>query len=303
MRESDLLDLIARTSATAVGGFPGVLVGPGDDCAVIAPGGSALLLKVDQLIEGRHFAPGTPLELVARKAIARAVSDIAAMAGTPFASLAAAVFPHAYPQADADRLCLLLHDAARRWGCPTVGGDVASFAPGDHPLTLSITVLGGVHPTRGAVLRSGVRPGDAIYVTGSIGGSFASGRHLTFEPRLAEGAALAATLGDDLHAMMDVSDGLGRDAGRLAAASRVRIELDTASIPLNADVLDTVRAASDGEDYELLFAVAADAAVPGVIASGTPCTRIGRAIAGSGCVLRLADGREIDAIGLGWDHA
>jgi thiamine-monophosphate kinase len=317
MRELDLLSRIYDRSRDLSANYPHVLVGPGDDCAVIAVSSGQVLLKVDQLIEGRHFTRGTALDLIARKAIARAVSDIAAMAGTPTAALAAAALPRNFPQEPANQL----FDAASRWarhfGCPLVGGDISSFESADAPLSLSITIIGAPHPTRGPVLRSTARPGDLVYITGAIGGSFdratGGGRHLSFEPRLREAAWLAGTLGPDLHAMMDISDGLGLDAGRLAAASGIAIELDAQAIPLDhqrdqpslgpSQVLDAVSA---GEDYELLFTAPASRAIPSTCAlTGTPLTRIGTAQDPSGssrCTLRFADGSGTDISARGWEH-
>lgn len=301
MRESELHEHIFATSADLPRAFPHVLLGPGDDCALVRTGsGGQLLLKVDQLVEGRHFTPETPVDLIARKAIARTVSDIAAMAGEPRWGLASAVLPPGEPRSR--ELCDRLAFWARHFHCPLVGGDLATGTRGS-PLSLSITVGGVPSPGRGPVTRDAARPGDELWVTGRIGSSFESGRHLTFEPRVAEARFLADALAGDLHAMLDISDGLGRDAGRLAARSHVRIVIDAARIPLNADAPDVLKACRDGEDYELLFTAA-----PGVMDRAqagwtfqTPCTRIGLVEAGAGCVL-AHQGRLIDAAGLGWDH-
>ncbi|MEQ8770744.1 MAG: thiamine-phosphate kinase [Phycisphaerales bacterium] len=296
MRESELLEHIYRrsTGIRASGGWE-VVVGPGDDAAVLrSPTGDRLLVTVDQLIEGRHYEPGTAIDLIARKAVARSVSDIAAMGGKPAWATATAVLPAGYEHAD-DLFDRMAHWAGH-WGCPLVGGDVAAHGSADDPLMLTITVAGV--PAGEPVLRSGTRVGDGVYVTGSLGGSLNSGRHLTFEPRVAAGVELVASLGDRLHAMIDLSDGLGRDAGRIAAASRVRIEIDAAALPVHAGVDDWRAAMGDGEDYELCFCAAGD--VPET-AAGVPITRVGEIVAGDGCVVR-AGGEVIDAGELGWDH-
>lgn len=308
MTEADLLAHIQERSADLAAAFAHVLVGPGDDGAVVrSASGEALLLKVDQVVEGRHFAPipKTPIDLVARKAIARPLSDIAAMGGTPSCALAAAVLPPACVYADE------LFDAmarwARHWSCPLVGGDVAAWGAagpsGTAPsgLVLSVTVLGRPHPARGPVLRSTARPGDDVFVSGPIGGSLdpatGLGRHLAFEPRLAEARELCDALGPDLHAMIDLSDGLGIDAGRVARASGARIELDAGTIPLAPGVADWRHAAGRGEDYELLFAVGP--ASSGLVPAWA--SRIGRVVPGAGCVI-VEPGRTIDVSTLGWDH-
>ncbi len=313
MREEELLRHIYGRATGLAKEFPHIRVGPGDDCAAIrVPTGSPesggdLLLKVDQLAEGRHFRPhpATPIDLIARKAVARPVSDIAAMGGTPLAALAAATLPS--DCAWADELFDRMAHWARHWGCPLVGGDIAGAGQG-AALVLSVTVLGTPHPLRGPVLRSGAKPGDALFVTGPLGGSLdratGLGRHLTFEPRLAEAKALCDALGGRLHAMMDLSDGLGLDAARLAEASGVRLEIDAGAIPRALGVADWRAAAGDGEDYELLFAALPDSVVTLGRTVPGPAARpvcIGRVTAGSGCVI-IDGGREHDARAFGWEH-
>lgn len=306
MHESDLLHRIAERSAGMAAAFPHVLLGPGDDCASVRPPGGAMLLTVDQVIERRHFVPGTPLDLVARKAVARSISDLAAMGAMPWCALATGALPAGFPQGDADALCVSIKKWSEHWNCPIVGGDLASMPDAASPLTLTVTAVGIAHRSGHVVTRSGAKPGDHVYVTGTLGGSFdratGMGRHLTFEPRLREAAWLVETLGSRLHAMIDLSDGLGRDAARIAEASGVRIEIDADAIPRNAGVSDWRAATSDGEDYELLFCIDADEAVPSMCPpSGTGVRRIGVVVAGRGCVIR--DGQhEIDAAELGWDH-
>jgi len=307
MRESDLLAHIFERSGSLTRRFDHVIVGPGDDTAVVrTPAGDLLLLGVDQLIESRHFKTGTPLDLIARTVVARSLSDIAAMGGTPMWALATGALPAGFEGGDA------LFDAMDRWSmhwdCPLVGGDIAA-TPG--PLSLSVAVIGRPDPLRGPVLRSGARQGDVLYVTGTIGGGGGSGgggvsseRHLRFEPRLAEGAWLCQVLGDRLHAMIDVSDGLGRDAGRLALASGVRVQIEAGRIPLTDETQAPPRAAGEGEDYELLFAACEGVEVPDSCpATGTSVTPIGRIVEGAGCVLVGADGAQTDAGDLGWEHA
>ncbi len=304
MRESDLLAHIARRSAELQRQFPQVLIGPGDDCAHVATGAGGLLVSVDHLIEGRHvLGPlregATSLDLVARKAIARSVSDLAAMAGTPQWALATAALPGDWPQAMADELFDHMHKWAKCFGCPLVGGDIATQRAGSA-LVLTTTVAGMPHKTRGPVRRDGAQVGDSVWVTGKLGGSFASGRHLTFEPRVREASALADLLGDRLHAMIDLSDGLGRDGARVGAASGVVLRLEQARVPMH----DGAASPHEGEDHELLFTAAADAAMPAMI-EGTVLTKIGTVSAASamcGCVMIGADGRDVDAAELGWDH-
>lgn len=300
MNEFELLQHIYDRSAS-LQGRRDILVGPGDDAAVLAIGTQAVLLTVDQLVAGRHYAPSTtPIDLIARKAIARSVSDIAAMGGTPTAALATGCLPHNFTHANElfDRMA----HWAQHFGCPLIGGDIATS---DNTIVLTVTVIGAPHPIRGPVLRSTARPGDAVYITGRVGASLPSGRHLSFEPRLREARALCDILRARLHAMIDLSDGLGRDAARIAAASHVRIDLDPAAIPLHAEARDHMAALADGEDYELLFTAPADAPVPPSIGQ-TPITRIGLVAAPAtdrpvGAFI-TAGARTIDLADAGWDH-
>lgn len=301
MNESELLQHIYQRSAS-LRARRDILVGPGDDAAVLSIGTQAVLLTVDQIIAGRHYDPdATPIDAIARKTIARSVSDIAAMGGTPTAALATGCLPHGFPHADElfDRMA----SWARHFGCPLIGGDIATA---DAPAVLTVTVIGSPHPVRGPVLRSAAQPGDAVYLTGAIGNSFHSGRHLAFEPRLPEARALADILTHRLHAMIDLSDGLGRDAARVADASRVRIEIDPAQIPLHEDAPDPLAALSDGEDYELLFIADADLS-PDFRAAGTAVTRIGWVLAPDhpsdiGAFARLTNNTALDLRDAGWNH-
>src|SRR6185503_9869926 len=160
MHESRLLQRIYGRSADLPGLYPGVLVGPGDDCAVVRmPSGDRLLITVDQVVRGCHFGNDTPIDLVARKAVAGAVCDIAAMGGTPCWGLATGALRAVC--ADGDALFDAMSAWARRFGCPLVGGDIA--AGGGDELVLTVTVGGLPHGRRGPVLRSGARAGDEVW--------------------------------------------------------------------------------------------------------------------------------------------
>ncbi len=291
MDETELLKHIYARSEGSIGGH--VLIGPGDDCALVRAGAMDVLLTTDQLVEGRHFASETPIEMIAHKAIARSISDIAAMGGMPSFALVAACLPENYAHANA--LFDAMHLSVQGFGCPLVGGDIASHA---GPLVLTVTVMGAAHEQRGPVLRSGAEVGDDVWVTGKLGGSYASGRHLTFTPCLIEARALCDELGEYVHAMIDLSDGAGRDGGRVAMASGCAIELDEAALPMHQDVADWQHALGDGEDYELFFTTA-----PGVQINTLEATRIGRCVEGEGCWLIDRAGTRHDVSTLGWDHS
>jgi thiamine-monophosphate kinase len=208
-----------------------------------------------------------------------------------------------------------MRQTADQYECPLVGGDIAFHQGADDPLVCSVTVLAEPWSERVLpVTRGGAKVGDSIYVTGALGGSFGDdglGKHLTFKPRIELARVLRDTLRDRLHAMIDVSDGLGRDAGHIAELSGVRIEIDAANIPCNQGC-DWKRAMSEGEDYELCFAASGD--VPrGLI--GIPIVRIGAVMGDwpgfaaerpeNPATWRIAvrDGLKlINASTLGWEH-
>jgi len=227
-----------------------VRAGAGDDCAVIGRPRDARwqLLKTDVVIEGVHFFSEEDPARVGWKALARALSDIAAMGGTPAHAL---ITLAARPETPASRIETLyagLRKAARKFGVSIVGGET-SRSPG--PLFLNVALTGWVERAR-CVFRSGGKPGDALYVTGRLGGSI-RGRHLDFTPRLAEARWLTANF--KIRAMMDLSDGVGADLPRLAAASHCEFELFHERLPCSPGC-SAAQAFSDGEDYELLFAIA-----------------------------------------------
>jgi len=231
----------------------GVIAGPGDDCAVVDAGdGSWELLKTDCVIEGVHFLPGTDPVRVGRKAMNRVLSDIAAMGGRPAHALVTIAVEAGRSFAEVEGWYCGLVEAAEEGSCGIVGGETSRL-----PMTgavITVAMSGTVNPAQ-CVFRSGAKPGDLIVVTGRLGGSFASGRHLTFTPRLLESQWLVAHAKPT--AMMDLSDGLGSDLPRLVGASGVGYRLDEASLPCHAGVLPSA-AVRDGEDYELLMTFSPD---------------------------------------------
>jgi thiamine-monophosphate kinase len=253
MRELGFIEWVrarSRFDATAVP------VGPGDDCAVVALGGERLLLTCDQVLEGTHFLLDRDGPRAAgRKGMARNLSDVAAMAAVPVAAVATVALPKGFASAGVKAIYNGLRAVGDEFGCPLVGGDVGSWS---GPLALSVTIAARPGPA-GVVLRSGARAGDAICVTGRLGGAWRTKRHLRFTPRIAEALLLAERYG--LHAMIDLSDGMATDLGHLCRASGVAAEVEAAAVPVHADARRTSKdplmaALSDGEDYELLFALA-----------------------------------------------
>jgi len=225
-----------------------VVVGPGDDCAAVQAPGSRdlLLLKTDCVVEGIHYLPEDDAERVGWKALCRALSDVAAMGGEPLHALVTIFSPQDFAVGYWQDLYKGLKKAAKRFGVGIAGGETSRA----RNAAVSIALVGRVEIGR-LLTRSGGRPGDLLFVTGTLGGSLA-GRHLDFVPRLAEGRWLSAR--GYVNAMMDLSDGLATDLPRLAAASRCGFELDMKALP-RARGCTAEQALSDGEDYELLLAV------------------------------------------------
>ena len=228
-----------------------VIAGIGDDCAVVrGPAkGRLLLLKTDCVVEGRHFLPSHPTSAVGWKAACRAVSDIASCGGLPTSALVTCVIRQEQSGRWFDALYRGIEKAGREFGFSVVGGELART---DGPAVISVAMTGDVEPGM-LVRRGGGRPGDFLYVTGALGGSLKSGRHLRFKPRLHEARWLAEKF--HVRAMMDLSDGLAADLPRLARASSAGYFVESAAVPRSKGST-LAQALADGEDFELLFAVA-----------------------------------------------
>src|SRR5258708_2685972 len=224
MNEFELISRLTRSLPTN----KSVVVGAGDDCAVLDVGipDRLLLFKTDAVVEGIHFTPDTPPEKIGHKALARCLSDIAAMAGTPVAALITLALPRDFAAAFVAAIYDGMNALARRHGVAIVGGETTSNPGG---LLISVALLGWA-PRGKAVLRSGAEVGDAIFVTGELGGSLAA-KHLEFEPRLAEARWLAQHF--SLHALIDLSDRLAGDLRHILKASRVGAELFSSAIPIS----------------------------------------------------------------------
>lgn len=232
-------------------GHAELLTGPGDDCAVVARDGSwDSLLKTDVVVEGLHFTRDTAPERIGRKALARAVSDIAAMGGIPEHALITILCHPSRPVSLLEGIYRGMRTLADQFSISIAGGETSGL-PYDG-LAINVALVGKVEHGM-AILRSGGTPGDTLFVSGLLGGSFPTGWHLDFEPRveLARGLLKA---GIRPSAMMDLSDGLGTDLPRLAMASRCGFEIDEAALPCRPG-FSTSDAVSHGEDYELLIAL------------------------------------------------
>ena len=224
----------------------------GDDCAVLPSGkpGMRLLYTCDPVVEGVHFLPTTPGRQVGWKAMARNLSDIAAMSGEPrWAVVSLGLRPATSVRYVRD-LYAGMAAVAQPFGCEIVGGDT-THVRGEQFVVIALV---GEVERRRLTLRSGARPGDRVFVTGKLGGSRA-GKHLRFMPRIREARWLTDHY--PIHAMLDVSDGLASDLRRLTESSQIGIDLVSQQVPRTGSLH---AALTDGEDFELLFTVSARAA-------------------------------------------
>ena len=321
---------VARFRALASGSLsPKVIVGPGDDAAVLsADGDRLLLLACDMMVEGVHFRLdwARPRQ-IGWKALAQNISDIAAMGGSPFAAVASIAAPGALPEEAAAGIAEGLVAAAARYGASLVGGDLVG-SPG--PVVVDVAITGWVDRDK-LLLRRGAAPGDAVLVTGSLGAAGAGlaalerdlsdagssllaeafRAHHEPEPRLKEAQAIAAT--GLATAMMDLSDGLADDLPRLCQQSGVGACLRAGAIPIapacsfvaqSLGLSDLRLAVSGGEDYELLLTCppgAVDALSAAVQACGSQLTLIGEITDEEEVLLLDAEGRE-HPLGRGFNH-
>lgn len=272
---------------------PAILAGsPGHDAAVLRGHSGRPVLCSDQCLEGVHFTPDDAGAAAGAKAVLRTLSDLAATASRPVAVTLCLQVPAATAQATVQAVIEGARDAARAHGAALVAGDVSGT---EGPLGLAVTALGAFEGEAAPPGRDRASAGQLVVLTGPVGGSLPSGRHLRIEPRIEQGRALHRA---GATAMMDVSDGLGVDLSRVARASRVRIHLDTGRIPLHPDARAAAAASGraplwhglhDGEDHELVATIAeADLAGAAGVA-----TVIGRVEAGEGLVLARDPGQDV----------
>jgi thiamine-monophosphate kinase len=321
LREKSLLAALRRIAQSpgprSRRGNRSVVKGIGDDCAVLRlPRGHELLVTTDFSLEGIHFLRGWhPAESVGHRCLTRGLSDIAAMGGEPLAAFLSLAVPRELPQTWVRQFTRGLLRLAEQHGVILAGGDTAESPQG---ILADIVVVGSV-PKGQAILRSGARPGDRIFVSGELGGSMAAlrqrkgkkkaaiegyRRHFCPQPRVALGRALREQ--KLVSAMIDTSDGLSTDLSHICEESGVGAEIDAERIP-RARVakpereVDLELALHGGEDYELLFTVPAGKPIPARIAEAK-LTQIGRITRARGMVVRDASGAAGPLEPQGWEH-
>lgn len=302
MIEEEVIDLIK--SRLKMKGR-GVVVGPGDDTAVLAYDKKHyLLLTTDCVVENVHFTrKQATLFQIGRKAMAVNLSDIAAMGGVPLYALASVGLPKGFSRKEVNELLNGMRKMADTCGFDLVGGNLTK-----SPVLFVDISLAGKVEKKHLKLRSGAKPGDSIFVTGRLGGTLA-GKHLNAVPRIEEGRRIIESV--RVTAMMDISDGISSDLTRMAGASGTgfRIELDR--IPVSADAVKMSRtkeeavshALNDGEDYELLFTVRSSDSdiVPEKIGS-LPVTFIGRMTKDKKYIGIWDNGKRISIKPAGYSH-
>lgn len=278
---------------------PGVRVGIGDDAAVVdLPAEYPLVVTTDLLLDGVHFQTGqhSPQQ-IGHKALGVNLSDLAAMAARPVAAVAAIAVPAGEEGGTLARALLAgMQPLAQQFGAPIIGGDTNVTS---GPLTVAVTCF-GMAPPQGSLLRSGAKPGDRILVTGTLGGSLLR-KHLEFSPRVDEAQLLVSQY--EIHAAMDISDGLSLDLSRMARQSGVGGIVEVSRVPISADAVEMSRttpdrtplerALGDGEDFELLLAVPPPVAEELIRHNPLACplTDIGQFTAETSLLRRDADGR------------
>lgn len=319
-------DLIASVFAPLADADPAAR-GLADDGAVLdpPPDGEKLVLSVDTLVSGVHFRPDDPPGDIARKAVRVNLSDLSAMGARPRGLLLAAAFSGREDDAWIDAFAAGLRDDLAFYDIALLGGDTVS-TPG--PASFSITVLGHA-PADGVLSRAGGRPGETLWVSGTVGDSALGLDWLNGDmtaPAADDGAWLAAryrvpdppvALGEALRGLatagLDVSDGLVADLGHLCRASGCGARLEGAAVPLSAaarrclgaDPSRLIRILTGGDDYQLLFAAPesrATAVRAAAERAGVSVTPVGRLEAGSGVRVTDSDGRALDLADGGWRH-
>jgi thiamine-monophosphate kinase len=300
--EDQITEWFARQKKLPTQEFP---VGIGDDMAEIRLSDDiTILITTDMLLDGVHFDLKTAtLKQVGYKAMAASLSDCAAMATIPIAAVVSVALPKGFGEKELKELHSGIVQAGDKYNCELIGGDITCW-PGKEPFAINVAMLSrraGNPPIR----RSGAKVGDAICVTGSLGGAL-FGKHLTFEPRVKEALKIAGMV--TVNSMMDISDGLSSDLNRICHQSKVGAIVEAGKIPISDDAKKTNdplgSALNDGEDFELLFTLA-EGQCDKLLEKwdmALPITRIG-AVTGSGKMqIKTANGRVTDLQPKGYDH-
>lgn len=289
-----------------------ILLGPGDDCAIISPEPNQdICVSTDTLISGVHFPEGCSASVVAHRSLGVNLSDLAAMGSTPLGFTLAMTLPQVDEKWLAE-FSMALESMVKKYQCPLIGGNLAKGS-----LSLTLQVMGTV-PSGQALQRSGAREGDQIYVSGTLGDAacglgiiadsleineFLEARYYYPEPRVELGIKLRGIA----NSAIDISDGLISDLGHICKRSNKGAEIEISKIPLSRDLIEKMGkeeaiklALSGGDDYELCFTVSESRR--GEIEDSFDVTPIGKIVGGNALIVRATDGSMMELDKLGYDH-
>ena len=299
--EDKITAWFAKQSNAGAEDFP---IGIGDDMAQVRVGGDGtVLITTDMLLDGVHFdLSRVSLEQVGYKTMAVSLSDCAAMATQPIAAVVSVAMPVEFGQKELKRLHAGIVRAGDKYNCALIGGDITSWK---GAFAVSAAMLSRVCNNK-PVKRSGARVGDVICVTGVLGGSLASGKHLVFEPRVAEAVKIAGMV--KINAMIDISDGLSTDLNRICKAGNISAMIEADRLPVSDEAKKSENpinsALNDGEDFELLFTLSGKEYEKLIERwnESLAITKIGKIVEVGRSVIRMPDGREAELTPKGYDH-
>lgn len=301
-REDQITSWFASQSTADAARFP---IGIGDDMAqVLAGDDGTVLITTDMLLDGVHFdLSQCTLEEACYKAMAASLSDCAAMATIPMCAVAAVALPADFGSDELKRIYAGITTAGRLFDCELIGGDITKWKEKADSFAINVTMLSKVSGWHPPVRRSGAKVGDCVGVTGALGGSL-GGKHLHFTPRVKE--ALAMTKTAEIHAMMDITDGLSTDLSRICTQSGVGVLLEMERLPISEAARKTddpiYAVFNDGEDFELLFTAAPEEFAKLEKLEGVSITRIGTVTDTLKLQAMRQDGHVFDIKAGGYDH-